>query len=153
MKDSNVAVITEAVMAAAELAKGLRRDFRSEAKTLTPALLDKYKDKTTNLVRQITAALTAFHAHSLSLGEIGDDLLAAFDHKVPKVQVESLEWVAGAVAGLDKPTAAKLHKEFVPAVREGPAHRPDGRSAPTPCPARGSLPVQDEPVTRPSSAA
>lgn len=121
MKDANVAVITEAVMAAANLAKGLRRDFRSEAKTLVPALLDKLKDKTTNLVRQITVTLSAFHSHCVSLADMSDELLAAFDHKVPKVQVESLEWAAGAIAGLDKPTAAKLHKEFVPAVRAAAA--------------------------------
>lgn len=116
LKDSNVAVITEAVMAAAALAKGLRREFRHEAKTLTPALLDKFKDKTTNLVRQISTTLTAFQTHCVGLSDLSDDLLAAFDHKVPKVQIESLGWTAAAAAGLDKAAGAKLHKEFVPAV-------------------------------------
>ncbi len=65
--DSNVAVIGAAIDATAALAKGLRRDFRGEARMLTPHLLDKFKDKTTNVIRAIHAALTAFHDHCYAL--------------------------------------------------------------------------------------
>lgn len=130
LKDSNVAVITEAVMAAANLAKGLRKDFRGDAKMLVPALLDKLKDKTTNLVRQITVTLSALNSHCLSIADMSDDLIAAFAHRVPKVQTESLEWTAGAVAALDKPSAAKLHKEFVPEARRLPRSPPRGSALP-----------------------
>jgi cytoskeleton-associated protein 5 len=65
--DSNAAVISAAVDAAEALARGLRRDFRSEARMLTPHLLDKLKDKALNIIRAIGGALTAFHAHVFTL--------------------------------------------------------------------------------------
>ena len=66
--DSNIAVVAAAIDASEALAKGLRRDFRSEARMLTPHLLDKLKDKTTNVIRAIQAALSAFHTHCYTLG-------------------------------------------------------------------------------------
>ena len=46
-----MAVILEAVGAAGMLARGARKEFRGEAKGLTACLLDKLKDKTTNLIK------------------------------------------------------------------------------------------------------
>jgi hypothetical protein len=67
MKDANVAVVAEAAAAAAALAKGLRREYRSDARMLTAPLLDKFKDKNSTVGRAVHAALAAFAAHSYSL--------------------------------------------------------------------------------------
>ena len=112
--DSNVAVIAAAIDAAEALAKGLRREWRPEARLLTTPLLDKLKDKTTNVIRAIHGALTAFHAHCYGLGDILEDLGLALAHKVPKVQTETLKWLTVALASLDGPALAKLAPGLLP---------------------------------------
>ena len=67
MKDANVAVVTEAAAAAAALATGLRREYRSDARLLTAPLLDKFKEKNTGVIRAVHTALSAFSAHSYAL--------------------------------------------------------------------------------------
>lgn len=63
LNDANSAVVSAAVGAAAALAIALRRDYRADARSLTGPLLDKMKDKTTNLVRCIHNTLAAFNTH------------------------------------------------------------------------------------------
>ena len=41
--------------------QGLRRDFHSSAKSFTPVLLDKFKDKNAAVCRSVTEALTNMH--------------------------------------------------------------------------------------------
>jgi len=112
--DSNVAVIGVAVDAAQALAKGLRREWRAEARTLTPVLLDKLKDKTTNVIRAIHAALSAFNTHCYALGDVIEDVAMALSHKVPKVQTESLKWVTACIASADSAALAKLVPHLLP---------------------------------------
>ena len=112
--DSNVAVIAAAIDAAEALAKGLRREWRPEARMLTTPLLDKLKDKTTNVIRAIHGALTSFHAHCYSLGDIMEEVGVALGHKVPKVQTETLKWLTATLASLDSASLAKLAKEMLP---------------------------------------
>jgi cytoskeleton-associated protein 5 len=112
--DSNVAVIAAAIDAAEALAKGLRREWRPEARLLTMPLLDKLKDKTTNVIRAIHGALSAFHAHCYGLGDILEDVGLALAHKVPKVQTETLKWLTAALACLDGPALAKLAPGLLP---------------------------------------
>ncbi len=45
------------------LAKGLRRDFHSAAKSFAPLLLDKFKDKNSGVCCNTAAALGAMHRH------------------------------------------------------------------------------------------
>jgi hypothetical protein len=117
MADANIAVVGEAIDAATALAKGLRRDFRNEAKLLLPCFLDKLKDKTTNCIRAIHDALNAFAAHCFSFLEVVDDVITvALDHKVAKVQIESMAWVTDCLRHLGKPSATRLHGSLLPVL-------------------------------------
>jgi hypothetical protein len=117
MADANIAVVGEAIDAATALAKGLRRDFRNEAKLLLPCFLDKLKDKTTNCIRAIHDALSAFSAHCFSFLEVVDDVITvALDHKVAKVQIESMSWVTDCLQHLGKPSALRLHGNLLPVL-------------------------------------
>jgi cytoskeleton-associated protein 5 len=66
-KDANVAVISAAVESAAALSKALRRDYRSDARQLTGAVLDKFKDKNGAVIRALHSALNTFGAFSYTL--------------------------------------------------------------------------------------
>ena len=59
-KDANIACVGEACASAGALAKGLRREFRSEARLVLPGMLDKLKDKNASVVQKNQDALLSF---------------------------------------------------------------------------------------------
>ena len=75
----------DAILAAALLAKGLRKNFRQMAHNLTPCCLDKFKDKNAAVVRNIHLAIGNFLAYCYTLEEATEPLQAALNHKTPKV--------------------------------------------------------------------
>ena len=50
------------------------------------------------------------------MADIQDDLVAALDHKNPKVKVETLKLIEGFVQSASKPNAAKVHATVLPAA-------------------------------------
>ena len=132
LQDANVAVVGEAADAAAALARGLRRGYRGDARVLLPAVLDKLKDKTTNVIRALRGALDAFAEHCVALPDVAEDIVATgLEHKVVKVQVETLGWLAAALRGCGRATAERLRATaLMPALlKMAEAPTPDVRDA------------------------
>ena len=50
------------------------------------------------------------------MADIQDDLVAALEHKNPKVKVETLKLIEGFVQSASKPNAAKVHATVLPAA-------------------------------------
>ena len=61
VKDSNVVCVAEAAACFGALAKGLRKDFSGIAKAHFGTILDKLKDKNTNVCMQSAQACITFH--------------------------------------------------------------------------------------------
>ena len=61
VKDSNVVCVADAAGCLGALAQGLRKEFASTARSLFSVLLDKLKDKNTNVCMQSGQALAMFH--------------------------------------------------------------------------------------------
>jgi cytoskeleton-associated protein 5 len=61
VKDSNVVCVAEAAACFGALAKGLRKDFSGIAKAHFGTILDKLKDKNTNVCTQSAQACITFH--------------------------------------------------------------------------------------------
>jgi hypothetical protein len=78
--------VGDAILAAGLLASGLRSNFKAQAHNLTACILDKFKDKSTIVVRNVLTAATNFITHCYALTDITDELVAALNHKVPKVR-------------------------------------------------------------------
>lgn len=57
----------QAVACLQALAKGLRKDFKTDAKSFVALLLDKFKDKNSAVCRNTAAALLAMHRHGSPL--------------------------------------------------------------------------------------
>ena len=132
LQDANVAVVGEAADAAAALARGLRRGYRGDARVLLPAVLDKLKDKTTNVIRALRGALDAFAEHCVALPDVADDIVTTgLEHKVIKVQVETLGWLAAALRFCGRATAERLRATaLMPALlKMAEAPTPDVRDA------------------------
>ena len=64
MKDSNVVCVADAAGCLGALAQGLRREFASTARSMFPVLLDKLKDKNSNVCAQCNLALATFNRHA-----------------------------------------------------------------------------------------
>lgn len=60
-KDSHIGVVSEAVACTGMLAKGLRKEYSSSARVFVPVLLDKFKDKNTICVTNVSEALSYMH--------------------------------------------------------------------------------------------
>lgn len=60
-KDSHIGVVSEAVACTGVLAKGLRKEYSSSARVFVPVLLDKFKDKNTICVNNVSEALSFMH--------------------------------------------------------------------------------------------
>ena len=130
LNDANVAVVGEAADAAAALARGLRRGYRSDARVLLPAMLDKLKDKTTNVIRALRGALDAFAEHCVALPDVAEDIVTSgLEHKVTKVQTETLAWLAASLGFCGSATAERLRATAImPALRKlAEAPTPDVR--------------------------
>eukprot|EP00198_Chlamydomonas_reinhardtii_P006227 XP_001695563.1 microtubule associated protein [Chlamydomonas reinhardtii] len=128
-KDSNVVVVAESINCVGLLAKGLRKEFASWARNLASALLEKFKEKNTNVGIAVTTALTYMHKYCWHLSEVVEDLPEAMGHANPKVKEDTYKWLTEAIKQEPKanlkglvPTlmgaAAKGAEEAAPALRE-----------------------------------
>ncbi|CAI7892594.1 unnamed protein product [Closterium sp. NIES-54] len=117
--DVNIAVATEAIQAAGNLAKGLRKDFSSGARLMLPALLERYKEKKPTVVQAIRDTLKAFYISGcLTLTDALEDITTAVKHKVPQVRSEVLGWVAVCIEASKRPQVMAVHKELIPMLVE-----------------------------------
>ncbi|CAI5478770.1 unnamed protein product [Closterium sp. Yama58-4] len=117
--DVNIAVATEAIQAAGNLAKGLRKDFSSGARLMLPALLERYKEKKPTVVQAIRDTLKAFYVSGcLTLPDALEDITTAVKHKVPQVRSEVLGWVAVCIEASKRPQVMAVHKELIPMLVE-----------------------------------
>ncbi|KAK9818850.1 hypothetical protein WJX81_005118, partial [Elliptochloris bilobata] len=116
VKDSNVVCVAEAVACLGRLAKGLRRDFASSARAFFPVLLDKYRDKNSNVCAQCDEALGFCTRYCVVMVNVVEDFVAALDHKNPKVKLCTIKLLQSCVAGSTKAAAAKAHAALLPAV-------------------------------------
>ena len=123
-KDSNIACVGEACACAGALAEGLRKEFRSDAKLLLPGMLDKLKDKNTSVVTKNRDALCVFSKRCVSIVDVSDEIVAALNHKFPKVPAQTLGWVKDTFSkNPDKATAVSSHKFLLPAIVKAAEHK------------------------------
>ncbi|KAG2440105.1 hypothetical protein HXX76_004219 [Chlamydomonas incerta] len=128
-KDSNVVVVAESINCVGLLAKGLRKEFASWARNLASALLEKFKEKNTNVGIAVTTALTYMHKYCWHLSEVAEDLTEAMGHANPKVKEDTYKWLTEVIKQEPKANlkglvpalmgaAAKGAEEAAPALRE-----------------------------------
>ncbi|EFJ44246.1 microtubule organizing protein mora [Volvox carteri f. nagariensis] len=128
-KDSNVVVVAESINCCGLLAKGLRKEFASWARNLAGLLLEKFKEKNSNVGNAVAGALTFMHKYCWSLTEVVEDFTEAMGHANPKVKEDTYKWLTGAVPQEPKANlkqlvaplmgaAAKGAEEATPALRE-----------------------------------
>nr|XP_021185721.2 protein mini spindles isoform X2 [Helicoverpa armigera] len=131
-KDTNVMLVALGGRLLGMVATGLRNKFSPYACACVQAILEKFKEKKTNVVTALREAIDAIYPCT-NLEAIMEDMLAAFDNKNPSIKAESSLFLARALCHT-QPSAfgKKLVKAYVagllkllesadPAVRDAAA--------------------------------
>ncbi|KAI8440900.1 hypothetical protein MSG28_009200 [Choristoneura fumiferana] len=84
-KDANVMLVALGGRLLAAVASGLRNKFQPYATACVQAILEKFKEKKTNVVTALREAIDAIYP---------SDMLAAFDNKNPSIKAESAVFLA-----------------------------------------------------------
>uniref|UniRef100_A0A182SXJ2 TOG domain-containing protein n=1 Tax=Anopheles maculatus TaxID=74869 RepID=A0A182SXJ2_9DIPT len=131
-KDTNVVLVALGGKCLAMLAKGLGKKFNTYAGACVPAILEKFKEKKTNVVTALRDAIDAIYP-STTLEAILEDVLEALGNKNPSVKMETASFLARSFTKtlptalskkILKPLIAALLKtlnEPDPAVRDAAA--------------------------------
>ncbi|XP_078348745.1 cytoskeleton-associated protein 5-like isoform X2 [Oculina patagonica] len=111
-KDANVMVVALAAKCVGFLATGLRKKFTQYSSMITSPLLEKFKEKKTNVVAALREAIDAVFL-TTNFSAMQEDLLATLEHKNPSVKEETIRFL---VRCFSKSTPAALPKTFLKPV-------------------------------------
>ncbi|XP_055533540.1 protein mini spindles isoform X2 [Wyeomyia smithii] len=95
VKDTNVVLVALAAKCLAMVAKGLGKKFNPYAGVCIPAILEKFKEKKTNVVIALRDAIDAISL-STTLECMQDDISEALGNKNPSVKMETASFLARA---------------------------------------------------------
>ncbi|KAL3680081.1 hypothetical protein R1sor_023037 [Riccia sorocarpa] len=129
--DVNLAVAVEAVQAAGNLARGLRKDYSGGSRLLLPLLLERLKEKKQIMVDAVMQTLQTMHKSGcFGLGDVIEEVKVAAKNKVPSVRCSCLQWVTYCIETNNKAAIMKVYKEYVPILQEALTDgTPDVRNA------------------------
>ncbi|KAG0714752.1 Cytoskeleton-associated protein 5 [Chionoecetes opilio] len=95
-KDTNVMIVALAGQCVAGLAKGLKKRFSPFALAFTETILEKFKEKKTNVVSAMREAVDAVYL-TTSLESIQETLTGALANKNPNVKAETVAFLSRAL--------------------------------------------------------
>lgn len=126
-KDSNVMLVALAVQCLAGLAKGLRAGFKNGATQCLLTVLEKFKEKKSNVVSALIEAADAMYP-CLGIEAIQEDCLACLKHKTPSVVTETAKYLARCFANCPPQliTNKKMVKGYISALLECINHSDPG---------------------------
>lgn len=110
-KDTNVVLVAMAGKCIACLAKGLGKKFSPYALSCISGILEKFKEKKSNVVTALREAIDAIYP-STTLEAMQEDLLEALNNKNPSIKAETASFFARAFA---RTQPAALNKKLIKA--------------------------------------
>lgn len=115
-KDTNVILVAMAGKSIACLAKGLGKKFQPYGVACVQGILEKFKEKKTNVVTALREAIDAIYP-SITLEAIQEDVLEALNNKNPAVKAETASFIARCLTKT-QPTVLnkKLLKTYITAL-------------------------------------
>jgi cytoskeleton-associated protein 5 len=131
IQDPNVVVLVLAAGCLEKLALGLRDSFGQYRNIVLEPLLERMKEKKTNVVAALRNALDALFESIRKLSDVQEDIIVHLSHSSPSIRQETLEFVTRAfkfkrvVKDLPKGDLKKFMEailkcmdDSIPAVRE-----------------------------------
>ncbi|KAK7077047.1 hypothetical protein SK128_006638 [Halocaridina rubra] len=111
-KDTNVMIVAQAGLCIAGLAKGLKKKFVPFALSFTETILEKFKEKKTNVVTALREAIDAVYL-TTTLESIQEVVCAALNNKNPTVKAETAAFLGRALCYC---TPTILNKKLLKAI-------------------------------------
>lgn len=94
LKDANIQVVMVAANCIQCLADGLRQGFARHQQTLLSPVLERTKEKKTNVSEALNSALDSLYkCNDLSLTEILEPTLEYLKHKTPQIKIETAKFL------------------------------------------------------------
>lgn len=109
LKDSNVIVRGCAIKSLGALAKGLRKDFKSQASGTIDLLLPWFKEKKMTVLAPLNACLDNYFSFCLGWSDVKEPVLTAAADKVPQVRQNAIAFCTRCIKS-DGSKAAALKK-------------------------------------------
>ncbi|KAL5036633.1 hypothetical protein RTP6_004181 [Batrachochytrium dendrobatidis] len=103
LPDANVTVVVVAAQCITQLAKGLRSAFSQYRHIVIGPILDRLKEKKTNVIEALKASLDAVSATASSILDVMEDIVFGMTHKNPQIKIESVQWLLRCLTTIKKP--------------------------------------------------
>lgn len=110
-KDTNVVLVAMAGKCLALLAKGLGKKFTPYALSCVSGILEKFKEKKTNVVTALREGIDAIYPCT-TLEALQEDMLEALNNKNPSIKAETASFLARAFA---RTQPAVINKKLIKA--------------------------------------
>lgn len=75
------------------LAKGLRQEFSASSKLLFPFILEKFKDKKTQMIEETHLTLEYFYKYSLGVEEVIETVKTSLKDKHTGLKINIMIWI------------------------------------------------------------
>ncbi|GAM20323.1 hypothetical protein SAMD00019534_034980 [Acytostelium subglobosum LB1] len=119
LADTNVMIVTKAIVAIGLLAEGLRTQFATHAKAFVIPIMERYKEKKPQVVPAVHATMEQILTRTLAIGDIIEDMLSILGNKVPQIKIESLNLLYKVISTTKKPQdIVKVAKQLAAALME-----------------------------------
>eukprot|EP00842_Homolaphlyctis_polyrhiza_P000842 jgi/Hompol1/1759/HPOL_000015-RA len=100
--DANVVVAVLAIQCIQCLAKGLRSAFNPYRNIVISPLMERLKEKKTNVLEATRAALDSVALSVNSTMDLLEDIIGGINHKNPLVKTESIQWLSRCMSNVKK---------------------------------------------------
>ncbi|KAJ2997979.1 Microtubule-associated protein, microtubule dynamics during spindle orientation [Globomyces sp. JEL0801] len=132
MQDPNIPVVVLVATSIEKLALGLKLSFSQYKSIIITPLLERFKEKKTNVIEAIRSALAAIFNSILVIKDIFEDVMTFMAHPHPQVKTETLQWFLRCLSlkkcktELSKPELKQLTEKLLKAIEDS---TPDVRDA------------------------
>ncbi|GAM24989.1 hypothetical protein SAMD00019534_081640 [Acytostelium subglobosum LB1] len=103
LADTNVMIVTKAIVAVGLLCEGLRTQYTSQVKQFLVPIMERYKEKKPQVVPAIHVTMEQIITRTLSLPDMVEDLTTMLGSKVAQVKIEVLNFMHKTMSTTKKP--------------------------------------------------
>jgi cytoskeleton-associated protein 5 len=115
IQDANVVVVILAAQCIDALACGLRTAFSTYHSIVIGSLLERCKEKKTNVLEALRSALDHVFATMGTISDVTDEIVATMTHKNPQIKLEGVQFLTRCLKVAEKVPA----KQEIKALAEG----------------------------------
>ncbi|EFA75060.1 XMAP215 family protein [Heterostelium album PN500] len=103
LSDTNVMIVTKAIVAIGLMGEGLRNHFTQFVKGMVIPIMERYKEKKPQVVPAVHTTMNQLVSRCVGISDIIDELIALMANKVAQIKIETLNFLHKAMSTTKKP--------------------------------------------------